>query len=187
MLDKNLLKKIEDKEKQLNKVCQELYLLNLQGKRVKPLPPKIIVRVLPKEHRTESGLYTPGAVANKPVYEGIVLETFEPYNEEHKTKFENGDEGIVYVPRRCSVKVGDHILFPHWEGQPLSDYFDEKYYRIIPDHCVYGTVDYKGEVNKIKGIKKIMETLSSVTLSGAKSGPGVPDWQPPEKASWFTS
>src|SRR5580698_1373669 len=164
--------KIAKLEKQLAKTCEEIYLLGLRGKRFHALPPKITVRVLPKEHRTESGLYIPGAVSNKPVYEGIVVEVWRPYDEEHKIKV-NGKMEMVTTHRQCCVKVGDRVLFPHWEGQPMSEYLDEKYYRIIPDFCIFGTLDYKGDVKYIKPLKDLMAKFSSVTTSGATPGPGV--------------
>src|ERR1700685_3003184 len=68
------VKKIEKVEKKLAELCEEIYLLNTNGRRIIPLHPWLLVRVLPKEHRTESGLFIPGNISNKPVYEAIVLE-----------------------------------------------------------------------------------------------------------------
>jgi co-chaperonin GroES (HSP10) len=198
LIEDNMIKvkksKVELLEEQLAELCEEIYLQNLGGKRIRPLPPKVIVRVLPKEHRTESGLYIPGAVSNKPIYEGIVLETWEWYDEIRVVKHNvpEGEPGPVHfdevkITHRCPVNVGDRVAFAHFEGQPLKDYLDDKYYRVILDSVILGTLDYKGDKAMIKPLKKLMERYSSITLSGAKEGPGVPHWEPPAKSDWFQS
>jgi co-chaperonin GroES (HSP10) len=70
------------------------------------LYPAVLVRVLPKEGTTRSGLILP-EVAAKIQYEGIVLRTWGT----HKVNWK-GKEVIV----ECEVKPGDHVLFPHWCG-----------------------------------------------------------------------
>ena len=181
---------LESLEKELAQMCEDIYLLNMQGKRIQPLPPKIIVRVLPKEHRTSSGLFLPGNVQSKPVYEGIVLQTWKSYDEERTvTKSDSLGNVIVtttVIHHQCSVNIGDRILFPHFEGQPLSDYLDEKYYRVIKDDVVFGVLNYDGDASIVEEMKKLMQKFSSVTTSGT-TDPKAPAWEPPAKSDWFQS
>lgn len=181
------MKTLESLEKQFATLCEDIYALNMKGKIIRTLPPKIVIRVLPKEHKTESGLYVPGSVQNKPMYEAIVLSIWEPYWEHRRKKNSEGKYEYYGVYHECEVQVGDRIMFPHFEGVPMESYLDEKYYRTIRSDVVFGTLNYQGDIAKVAEIKKIMEKFGSITLSGAKSGPGVPDWQPPSKASFFTS
>lgn len=183
-------KSMENLEKQLVETCQQIYQLNMKGRHIIPLPPWILVRVLPKEHKTEGGLFLPGNVSNKPLYEGIVLETWKPYVEKRIVKDKEFE--IMHTP---DIKVGDRVLFPHFEGQPLPDYLDEKYYRMIREgtdqnktpYCsVYGTLNYQSDASKVIELKKLMKKFSSVTLSGT-TDPRAPHWEPPQKSSWFTS
>jgi len=189
------VKKIEKLEKKLAELCEEIYLLNTNGRRIIPLHPWLLVRVLPKEHRTESGLFIPGNISNKPVYEAIVLETWQPYVEHRVVKFENGDEAMENIYHAPDVKVGDRVLFPHWEGQPLPDYLGEKYYRMIREgtdqnknpYCsVYGTLNYQSDASKVKDLKDLMQQFASKTLSGT-TDPKAPHWEPPASKSMFTS
>jgi co-chaperonin GroES (HSP10) len=94
-----------------------------------PLYPAILIRVLPKEQVSSGGIIMPETKQNKPLYEGIVLRLYEPKRVKVDDKWVLVDAG---------VEVGDHIVFPHWSGEPvpwLSDEnnihgFDE--YRLIP-------------------------------------------------------
>ncbi len=193
--------KLRDMENKLAELCEDIYLLNTNGKRIIPLHPWILVRVLPKEHKTASGLFLPGNVANKPVYEGIVLETWQPYTET-RTKgtvmrdyFSVPVSETIIIEHTCDLKRGDRVLFPHYEGQPLPDFLDDKYYRMIREgsdqnktpYCsVYGTIDYQGDGEKVKELKKVMEKFGSITMSGT-TDPRAPHWEPPSKSSMFTS
>lgn len=182
---KRKIRTMESMEAQLAQMCEDIYLLNMKGKRIQPLPPKIIVRVLPKEHRTSSGIILPGNVQNKPVYEGIVLETWKSYEETRRVK-EDGGYSDIYIQHKCSVKIGDRVLFAHFEGQPLSDYLDEKYYRVIRDDVVFGTLNYEGDASIVEEMKKLMQKFSSITTSGT-TDPRAPAWEPPAKVDWFQS
>lgn len=99
----------------------------------KLLYPSIIVRVLPKPDRFGL-LYIPDQYKNKPVYEGVVMQTWEK-----KTVVIHGKEHIL-TPE---LKQGDLVLFSHWAGQPISVLgFDEEEWRILPDKSVFNKPGY---------------------------------------------
>ena len=98
-----------------------------------PMYPGVLIRVLPKEHISQGGIWLPDAKQqNKPIYEGIVLRTYNPY----RLKLDNGK----WVTMVAGVDPGDHILFPHWSGEPVPwlrgasgpTSADDEEYRIIP-------------------------------------------------------
>jgi co-chaperonin GroES (HSP10) len=97
---------------------------------LQPLYPAVLVRVLPKETISRSGLiYLPDEKVNKPIFEGIVLRTWKDKTVHVKDK-----------PYRmtCPVSAGDHILFPHWSGEAVPMLPDStnrlsfEEYRLIP-------------------------------------------------------
>ena len=98
-----------------------------------PMYPGVLIRVLPKEHISQGGIWLPDAKQqNKPIYEGIVLRTYNPY----RLKLDNGK----WVTMVAGVDPGDHILFPHWSGEPVPwlrgasgpTSAEDEEYRIIP-------------------------------------------------------
>src|SRR6266702_3318365 len=79
-------------EKQLAKLCDRIYGLSVEGRRLTPLYPYLLTRVLPKEHITPGGLVLPETDQNKILYEGIVIATWQPYDEIRKKKLGDGSE-----------------------------------------------------------------------------------------------
>lgn len=182
MSQKTIVSLIEKKERELSKVCQEIYELNVGGRKFTPIYPYVLVRVLPKEHITEGGIYLPDTAQNKPVYEGIVLSIWKPYVEiRNLSGKDGGPMGTLAITHECELKVGDRIAFPHYEGQGFKDFLDDKYYRLVregvdqnkfPYMSVLGKIDYTGDANMSRQIRELTKAFGSVTISGASVGRG---------------
>jgi len=164
---------------QLADLCIEIYLSG--GERFIPLPPFVLVRVLPKDMVSDGGIILPNQRQNKPVHEGIVLETYRPYEEEVvlKNKWTTQD-GVVHIKeyvdkitRTCPVKVGQRVCYPHYEGVPHK-YLGEDYVLVrqsadqikFPYCQVLGIVDYEGDRGIGRKITALMKKYYSVTTSG---------------------
>lgn len=93
----------------------------------KLLYPSIIVRVLPKPDHFGM-LILPEAYRNKPVYEGVVMQTWEK-------KTIPTHKGVITV--EPSVKQGDVVLFHHWAGIPVPGFNDDEQWRILSDKSVF--------------------------------------------------
>lgn len=93
------------------------------------LYPSIIVRVLPKPDQFGM-LFIPDQYRNKPVYEGVVMQTWQK-----RTVVSRGKE-LHLTP---TFKQGDLVLFPHWAGQPVPTFDDDKgvEWRILTDKSVF--------------------------------------------------
>jgi co-chaperonin GroES (HSP10) len=91
------------------------------GRSFRPLYPWILVRILPKEAWSSSGRIVLPASQNKVLYEGIVLETYQPVKK-------LVDDAHVTVT--CPLKPGDQIAFPHWDGFPVP-FLNERTHRCI--------------------------------------------------------
>lgn len=101
------------------------------GINFQPLYPAVLVRVLPKEHM-QGGIWLTDSKQNKPVYEGIVLRTYPP----KRIKLDSSK----WLTMDSGLSMGDHILFPHWSGEPVpwlrnilaSKSVEAEEYRVIP-------------------------------------------------------
>jgi co-chaperonin GroES (HSP10) len=171
--------KVQDKiaklELQLSKICQSIYELSMNGRRFIPKSPYVLVRVLPKEHRTKGGIYIPEQSQNKPVYEGIVLDTWRPW-----TEYRNKSETTIEIKHESVLKIGDRIAFPHSEGLPVGDWLYDRYYRLVreanetyPYHTVLGILDYQGDVEVQTKLRELTKQLSSITFSGVSLSRGA--------------
>ncbi len=125
---------------------------------IKPTFPRLLVRLLPREQQTKGGIYLPeGEKQNKPVHEGVVLDTYEPFWqsvsktaewEKLKSHHVVMDEHDVVrkVWQECAVKIGDHVTFAHmafgitpvW---PLDGGVGE--YRLVPEGEIQATLRYE--------------------------------------------
>lgn len=187
---KEKLSLLEMKERQLAKICREIYELSVDGRKFNyVMHPYVLVRVLDKEHITGGGIILPDTVQNKPVYEGIVLATWKPYIERRfvKHKSPDGESGPVHfdeieIVHKCSLEIGTRVAFPHYEGLSLNGYLDDKYYRMIregtdqnkgPFCSVLGTITYDGDSEVLSQIKKLTAKLGSVTTSGVAISKGA--------------
>lgn len=105
----------------LRKLVNELHDQATQS--VTPRYPMILVFALPKASM-QGRIYLPDQ-QNKPIHEGIVLRTYNPfYRHLRITRGVEGTEGSgiseeLKVLVEPSVKVGDHVIFPHASGIPV--------------------------------------------------------------------
>lgn len=172
-------------EKLLAECAAEIYLRG--GQRLTPMPPFVLVRVIPKELTSAGGIILPDVKQNKPAAEGIVLETYAPYDEEVVIRqFDangSGDvigENIKKITRTCPVKTGDRVIFPYYEGvkhQILGDDYlliRQSADQIKFPYCqVLGTLDYEGDVVLQSKICDLMKEFRAVTISGKAVSKGA--------------
>lgn len=166
-------------KQRLANLCVDIYLSGKQ--RFIPLPPFVLVKVLPKDMVSEGGIVLPGVQQNKPVHEGIVLETYRPYEEEvvmtDRGFDSRGREYAEYhvgkIHRECSLKRGDRVAYPYYEGVPHK-YLGDDYVLIrqAADQIKYpycqalGIIDYEGDHKIANKIKELMKKFWSVSTSG---------------------
>lgn len=162
-------------------LCIQIYLSG--GQRFVPLPPFILIRVLPKDMVSEGGIVLPGVQQNKPVHEGIVLETYRPYEQEVvlKRTWANGnsEEYIGIRHYACDLKPGDRIAYPFYEGVAHKFLGDD--YMLIRQsadqikfpYCqVLAKIDYEGDRKVALKLKKLLSQYYSVTTSGKATSMG---------------
>lgn len=124
--------KQDAEEKALNARASELY--QQYEREWHPMFPWVIVRVLKKSHRTDAGLFLP-EVQNKTIHEGIVLAVWSPMVMAKLGKLVDADRVALNpdaVYYESSLKIGDHVLFPHWAGLPLPGVPDT-HYRMVKE------------------------------------------------------
>ena len=137
-------------KEQLQKYVQELY--DSHDRFLNPLYPGVVVQVLPKEHKSAGGIILPqgtldGKSANKPVAEAVVLATWKPFYKHFRTKKIDGKTEVTEVYMEPTVKPGDVVLIPHWEGLPIP-WLDEKMYRVIKETEIRGIIEYDKKVKE---------------------------------------
>ncbi len=143
-------------------------------KRVRPLYPYVLVKLLKKEQQV-GAIILPDK-QNKTKHEGIVLDVYRDH-----TKVVNG-KSVVHSP---SVRAGDHVLFAHYEGIPVDHVMLGKTYwsgeyRFIPDDPVG---------NGRNGIEAVLEYSGESTLSDLEDwleqlyeiDPVMPHWKMAEE------
>jgi co-chaperonin GroES (HSP10) len=175
-------KRIASLEKKLAAICQEIYELNVGGRRFVPNYPYCLTRVLPKEHMTEGGIILAETAQDKPVYEGIVIAVWKPYTERRVIIDSQGGKSDETIYRRSSFEVGTRIAFAHFEGISTGAYLDDKYYRLVREevnqkdlpYCgILGTIDYTGDAEVSRKIRTLTNKIGSVTTSGAVMSRGA--------------
>src|ERR1035437_9923120 len=116
---------------------------------IQPLKPFILVRTLPRSTVTAGGILMPEK-QNKPNIEAVVLAVYEPYWEIVDKVSEDGKHSDISVYNECDIKVGDHIIMPHFVGLPDS-FLDEREYRLIKEDDATAVLHYreKGECGKM--------------------------------------
>lgn len=177
MQNTRTIKKIQQLEKQLADTCHKIYKLSIGGRTIIPRHPYVLVRVLPKEHKTEGGIWLAEKQQVKSVYEGIVLSVWKPYVEERVVECKECEDGnaIQFIRHICDLKIGDRIAFAHYEGLPVGDWLDDRYYRLIREgtdqnknpYCsVLGTLEYTGDAVMKAKLRALMQEIGSITVSG---------------------
>lgn len=156
------------KEEQLVQLVNELY--EEHERRFQPMNGWVFIRVLPKEQKI-GRIYTPDHQQNKPMYEGIVIQTWKPWTEERPIRYKIADDtelvdAVEIIHHKSYVAPGDRVLFPHYEGQPVGQVFDERFYRIIPESVVQAIVHYDDDKKIRTRLHELMSEVPSVTLSG---------------------
>jgi len=114
-----------------------------------PMYPWVLVKVLKREQKHGSIVLLEGSKQNKPTHEGIVVTTWAPCSKPMKGKM---------VDIRSELKVGDHVLFPHWAGLPVAG-LDVDDYRIVKE-CEWGADKEGGIIGLLEGGADITEELS---------------------------
>lgn len=179
---KKQTRRINELEAALVSVCRKHYEACVgRYRHLQLIYPLTLVRVLPKEHITSGGIYLPETEQNKPVYEGIVIETWKPWDE-HRTKNIRDAEGNIVeqeeiiIPHIPTVKPGDRVAFQHFSGISMHGYLDEKLYRLIAEDCrqgpytnFLGTLDWEGDSEVREAIRALSYQLGSITTSGVSA------------------
>lgn len=104
--------KKKDPEQKLKELAFEMYESGPLD--IAPLYPWVLVRILPKENKSDSGLLYLPERQNKILYEGIVLRTWKPHWRLYRRKDKEFERWET-----SQVAQGDLILFPHWLGTPV--------------------------------------------------------------------
>jgi co-chaperonin GroES (HSP10) len=132
---------VRQEEEELDRLALELF--TKHESQFTPRFPWVLVRVLPREQQVGRILIADGKHSNKPVHEGIVLTTWQPYTTvktksyltysyTEATATRHTDD--IVTRHECPVTVGDHVCYPHWCGQTVPGW-DEKQYRVVPTHA----------------------------------------------------
>ena len=88
-----------------------------------PLAGYVLVEALPDEDKTESGLYTPESMKDKPA-KGKVLEVGPRSLENIKLMEEISNTGISLqhkIKYIDSIRKGQIVVFKRWNGTPIRD------------------------------------------------------------------
>jgi co-chaperonin GroES (HSP10) len=107
---------------------------------LQPTKPFMLVRVLPRTMISPGGIILPEK-QNKPNIEGVVLAVYEPYWDK-ATTVRDGEEIDISTFVECDIKVGDHIVFPHYVGLPDS-FLDDQEYRMVKEDDAVATLEYR--------------------------------------------
>lgn len=130
---------IREKESLLDNIAVNIW--QSHDTQFTPTPTWCLVRVLPREHMYGRIIVPDGKQQNKPIHEGIVLQTWHPFTDLkgkiHKSEF----------------KPGDHVCYAHWAGMDCPGW-DTRYYRLVAeevrehrgitrDGVIMGTIAYQ--------------------------------------------
>ena len=118
----------KDPKTELTEYALEAY--KNHRRRMRPLYPWVLVRVLPKEQAPLGRIILPdNNTHNKILYEGIVLEPGLPM-----WKMVDVSGRYQMVQMFSQYEPGDHVVFPHYEGIPvpyLNEMDGKDAYRVI--------------------------------------------------------
>lgn len=161
---------IRRQKDELFELAQKMY--KSFHRRITPIYPWVLVRVLPKEQQLGS-IYVPES-QNKVIYEGIVLETWQPFLKSVQMREEDcPPRREYYIEVKSELHPGDHVLFPHFEGMPVPylNAEEKDAYRLVretnsrDEKCeIYGKLEYQEPIEE-----KLKEFLFK------KRGAGVSD------------
>lgn len=164
---KNTEQQLSQLESELSFIAQQIY--EMGERRIQPLWPWLLIRLVPKE-QSRNGLVLPenfgASTQNKPLFEGIVLETWKPHWRRIKELGENKDHY-----RMSDLMIGDRVLFPSFAGVPVH-FLDVNNYRLVREWTfdanggVQGIVNYQKDELTRFALNDIFKNHESVTLSG---------------------
>jgi co-chaperonin GroES (HSP10) len=167
---------LERLEKKFAQLAQEIY--EAGERRIQPTWPWVLIRLVPKEQRFGS-LYLPdnagAAQQNKPLWEGIVLETWPAHWSRVKQIIDGSnfraDKKQTEIWRESEFKRGDRVLFPSFAGLPVN-FLDANNYRLVREWtfdvnggCL-GVLHYDGDKKYKPVLDELFTGLESITLSG---------------------
>lgn len=114
-------------------IAAKAWMENCADISIQPMRGRILLAVIPKE-QVVGGIILP--VQQKPNYEGVVLRVYQPYVEHRLTAGE-----VTEIARESEVAVGDVVLFPHFEGQPIKDLDgNQGDFRFVNEAAIFATV-----------------------------------------------
>ena len=136
---------LEEKQGLLDELAEAIY---KDHRELRPMFPWVFVLVLRREQKVGS-IVLPEHEQHKVTHEGVVLATWSPYTHESTKRTKDGAEYTQLVMRKSALKTGDHVIFPHWAGLPLSG-FDSSRFRVIKEEAwapdkeggAFAVVDY---------------------------------------------
>lgn len=148
---------IRRKKDELFDLAQRMY--KSFYRRITPIYPWVLVRVLPKEQQLGK-IWMPES-QNKVMYEGIVLETWQPFLKAVQMKEVDCPSRRDYIEVKSELQLGDHVIFPHFEGMPVPYLNEEEKdaYRLVrelarpgskdDEKCViYGKLEYQEPIEE---------------------------------------
>jgi len=129
-------------EQELDRLAIELF--TQHESHFTPMHPWILVRVLPREQFYKGLIHLPdGKQQNKPVHEGIVLATWQPFTQQWREK-RDGEWVDCERERKSDFEIGDHVTYPWAAGMDAAGW-DIRYYRLVPEHVrVHRGIDNNG-------------------------------------------
>lgn len=170
---------IIDIQEQLRLFVKQLH--DLSGITLKPKAPLVLVFVLPRG--LNEGLIVLPDQRNKPVHEGIVIQTYESYWKHFRIQSSSHDDYLQQVLVEPTARPGQHVLFDHYAGIPIpflnpgglhSSLSDHGDFRLVRDDgnrdlgSIFGVLEYedKGTVNRMIDVFKSMMDLTRPQLRG---------------------
>lgn len=141
-------------------------LYEMAGRVITPRYPNVLLYILPKESVSPSGLIMLAEKdQNKPVYEGIIVKTYEPFDRTHEESDTTSETGYRDVTEHfdCQLNFGDHVLFRHYEGDPISDFLPAREFRFIRDENIVGKVEQSSLLDHTKQIVREFNRDASYT------------------------
>lgn len=146
------LKGLPDLMQRLDELQEQIYQAHRE---FTPMYPWVMVLVLRKQQIRKTGIVLADHEQNKPMYEGIVLATWNDRWVTIGTEKQDGEKVTRTKLVRSELKPGDHVLFHHWAGSNVHGYDDIRF-RVVRE-CdwhetqqggIVGTINYSEYQNE---------------------------------------
>lgn len=142
---------LPEKMKYLDYLQEEIYQAHRE---FTPMYPLVLVLVLRKQQMRKSGIVLADHEQNKPMYEGIVLATWNEKWITVGTERHNGEKLTKTKLLKSELTPGDHVIFHHWAGMPIHG-FDDTRFRVVRERDwhetqqggIIGTIEYSEPQN----------------------------------------